>query len=573
VTALGEPFLDVLLSYDDEDVAAMTPDQLDRYLSDLDVAYAGEAQNVEADSGWWLRCLFPSYFGAPFAEHHYDLWRWVDSLQAGERQDSFVGVWPRGGAKSTCAEGATVHIAATRRRRYGLYVCDTQKQADDHVQNIATMLESRRVTIAYPELGERLVGKFGQTRGWRRNRLRTATGFTIDALGLDTAARGAKLDEERPDFMVFDDLDAEDDGPAITERKIADVTRKLLPAGSDALAVLAIQNMVIPTGIFARLAGITEEPAEFLARRTVSGPIPAVRDLTVDQVDGRFTIVGGEASWVGQSLDVCQAQIDEWGITAFRLEAQHETDALDGGMFGHLTFAHVRPEDVPPLTEVAVWVDPAVTTKDHSDSMAVQADGLANGTIYRLRSWEQVATPVTALKVAIAWAAVYGASRGIGIETDQGGDTWNSVYKEARQSVVDDLRAVRAGEPVEGPSVYVSALVEITTAEIALPAYRTPQQEKAGVTQQSKAGRASQMLASYERAGRIVHVLGTHQTLERALVRFPRTKPFDLVDAAFWAWRDLDRFGKPSTSSGRQMANRRLASPTLVATTSRLRGR
>ena len=30
-----------------------------------------------------------------------------------------------------------------------------------------------------------------------------------------------------------------------------------------------------------------------------------------------------------------------------------------------------------------------------------------------------------------------------------------------------------------------------------------------------------------------------NDTLERALRRFPRTKPFDLVDAAFWAWHDL----------------------------------
>lgn len=46
------------------------------------------------------------------------------------------------------------------------------------------------------------------------------------------------------------------------------------------------------------------------------------------------------------------------------------------------------------------------------------------------------------------------------------------------------------------------------------------------------------MLPDYER-GEIVHVTGTHETLERALRRFPRTKPFDLVDVCYWSWWDL----------------------------------
>jgi phage terminase large subunit-like protein len=61
---------------------------------------------------------------------------------------------------------------------------------------------------------------------------------------------------------------------------------------------------------------------------------------------------------------------------------------------------------------------------------------------------------------------------------------------------------------------------------------------KAGAGHGSKTHRASQMLADYER-GRIVHVTGTHRTLERALKRFPVKKPYDLVDASYWAWQDL----------------------------------
>jgi hypothetical protein len=46
------------------------------------------------------------------------------------------------------------------------------------------------------------------------------------------------------------------------------------------------------------------------------------------------------------------------------------------------------------------------------------------------------------------------------------------------------------------------------------------------------------MLVDYEQ-GRIVHVLGTHESLERSLRRFLIRKPYDLVDAAYWSWFDL----------------------------------
>ena len=74
-------------------------------------------------------------------------------------------------------------------------------------------------------------------------------------------------------------------------------------------------------------------------------------------------------------------------------------------------------------------------------------------------------------------------------------------------------------------------------------------EEKAGSTQQSKAARGAHMLADYERPGKIVHVAGYHEVLERALRRFPLTKPFDLVDASYYGWLDLSgkrrRKGKP----------------------------
>ncbi len=480
---------------------------LDDYsLAELDAEAARRARTWFA----WLDAAFPAHVAGGFAPYHAAFWDWVWSLERGVRPRPFVAIWPRGFGKSTNAELAVAAVACRGTRRYALYVSETQEQADDHVQNIAALLESDVVALAYPGAGERSIGKHGNIKGWRRNRVRTASGFTVDAIGLDTAARGVKLDEARPDFLIFDDLDGKLDSLAVTEKKLVTLTHTLLPAGAADAAVLAVQNLVIPDGIFARLA---DTRADFLADRIVSGPHPAIENLTTEQCDGKAVITGGEPTWPAMGLNVCQRMIDAEGITAFRAERQHEVEAPAGGMFDRLDFAHVAWADLPGLVRSVVWVDPAVTNTDASDAHGIQADALGvDDRVYRLYSWEDRTSPEDALRRAILKAVELGAEA-VGVETDQGGDVWASAYREASRQLV-----------AEG-------LIQADQA----PPFRSA---KAGQGHGPKAHRAAQMLADYER-GTIVHVIGTHGVLERALRRFPKTKPFDLVDAAYWSWRDL----------------------------------
>ena len=481
----------------------------------------GASINLEQNWRLWLETICKKYISGPdgnlipFAKRHEEFWEHIWSIKLGQRVPPWVGIWPRGGAKSTSAEMAVVSLGARRVRNYGLYVCATQAQADDHIANIGEILESKEIGYYYPSLGSRLVSKYGHSKGWRRNRLRTASGFTVDAIGLDTAARGAKLSGDRPGFMVLDDLDEELDTPLTTEKKVQVITKKLLPAGGPDLVVIAIQNLVLYGGIFHRFV-IDEKVlrADFLIDRVVSGPYKAIDNLGYEFKNNHFEIVTGEATWAGQDLKRCQSMIDEFGITAFLTECQHEIDDPKGGMFDHLEYAHCTLADLPPLVRTVVWVDPAVTSNDDSDSHGIQADALGeDDKYYRLRSWEERASPLEALRKAIMWAIELGAEH-VGVETDQGGETWESTYREAFQTLIAD---------------------GTISDDTEMPPFTW---DKAGAGHGPKQHRASLMLASYER-GEFVHVWGFHKVLERALGRFPRKKPYDLVDACYWAWNDL----------------------------------
>jgi hypothetical protein len=494
---------------------------------DLDSAL----DEIESDPVLWLSAVLPSYFYAPPAPHHLEFWRWVDGIRRYQRPRPYVAVWSRSGGKTSNAQAAVVKLGARGQRRYAVVISRTQDQANDRVDGIASMLESPEVAAWYPYMSERLVGKYGRSRGWSRTRLRTASGFTVDALGLDSAARGAKVDESRPDLVLADDLDDSLDTPTAVARLEKLISRKILPAGSGDAAVLAIQNLIHDNGVFARLV---DGRADYLADRIVSGPVPAVEGLQTVRTDGRDRIVGGEATWAGFDLETAQAKIDLWGLSAFLTEAQHDTEPPPGGTFSHLDFEsiHVARADIPPLVRVVVWCDPAVTNTSQSDAHGVQVDGLGtDGRLYRLFSWEQRATPVTALTVAITHAVEYGAPY-VGVETDQGGDTWLSVVREAKADIAG--RLVAEGQP--------SLAAEVENLGV--------RERKAGSTQESKQARAQRHLLPHYERDRVRHVLGTHTVLERALRRFPLMKPLDLVDAAVWSARDLLETGQGGSSAG-----------------------
>lgn len=470
----------------------------------------------------WLRKVFPRTFTHEMAPYHHEFWEWLWGLEPRTPTNPFVAVWPRGFSKTTNAEAAMVYAAA-KGYRYGLYLKGVQDQADDAVSNIGARLESAEIERYYPALADRKVNKFGNSKGWRRNRLITASGFAVDALGLDVAKRGAKLEDFRPDFLIIDDIDEKHDTIATSNKKVATITASLIPALTPESAVLVVQNLIIPHGVVSRLAGVQPEnvpPADFLSNRIVSGPHPAIEGLEYildEQSDGRpyWRIVAGKPSWSYMNLDRMESELNRMGPTAFISEKQNEVADLDGGMFDAALFRHVEHADLPELEDVHVWLDPAVTATNNSDNQGLIVDARGvDGKLYRLHAWEGIETPGDVLKRAARKALEHKAST-VGIETNQGGDLWRSAFMQAWSDLVGE------GEiPGSSPIPFVQ--------EIKVTAGDGP-----------KRARWQEMLAKGYERGLIYHVIGTHTTLERALKRLPTYKPYDLADAAYLSWRHL----------------------------------
>jgi len=323
--------------------------------------------------GWeqWLALCFPHVAVAPLANRHRRLWNWGESLKRGTRPPAFVAVWPRGGAKSTTVELVTTRACVNLSRRFLLYVCATQDQANKHVQSVSSLMQRAGV--------ERAVTPYGHSKGWKVNLLRAATGFNVAALGLDAAARGVKLDEFRPDAIILDDIDDRHDSPKSVTRKIETLTDTVLPTGSTDCAVAFVQNRIHEDSVMSQIADGT---ADFLAVREPVSEEPAVIGLKVEAVaqgpglPNLWRITEGSATWAGQDIAACQEQINTFGLAAFLRECQHLVKGAAGTFFDTTRLHYIDPGEVPPgLAYCRAW--DLAATKGGGDFTAGHLLGVA----------------------------------------------------------------------------------------------------------------------------------------------------------------------------------------------------
>ena len=123
--------------------------------------------------------------------------------------------------------------------------------------------------------------------------LYTESGSAILSLGLNTVSRGIKIGSQRPDAQVYDSIDAKDDTIDTVKKKIATITQTIIPTRSSDAWVFGGQNLIHKNSVFSKM--VENHPnAEFLLKRRMIGPVPALRDMKIGKdEEGRGIITGG----------------------------------------------------------------------------------------------------------------------------------------------------------------------------------------------------------------------------------------------------------------------------------------
>ena len=192
-------------------------------------------------------------------------------------------------------------------------------------------------------------------------------------------------------------------------------------------------------------------------------------------------------------------------------------DPLAGAkVFAGVDFAQARAAGPPAqLMELAVWVDPSLSTSTRSCEVGIVAAGVTyDGHVYLLEDasgkYGADAWPDLALNLLLKWQPIAATAR-LGVETNRGRDMLAGLLRSAQV-----IRQMRAGLP-SFPTIPVTEVF----------------------VRKGKADRASP-LPGYYRLGRIHHLPGL-ATLEQqlqALEDQPRGNT-DRADAAVYAMLDL----------------------------------
>ena len=206
---------------------------------------------IEADLAYFCRFFFPHYFNLPLAAMHWQLCADIEAAindRAGHNQ---AVAWPRSGGKTTWVNfGLPLWATLTGKKRFVLLLSDSYDQSKDYLAAIKEECETN----------ERLREHYGDVRGptWQQDEiiLRTPGGMAkIKALGARMKVRGRKHMQFRPDLVIEDDIENDENvqSPA-QRRKVRNWHEKAVrKAGTDATDYFVIGTILHYDCLLARL--------------------------------------------------------------------------------------------------------------------------------------------------------------------------------------------------------------------------------------------------------------------------------------------------------------------------------
>lgn len=182
------------------------------------------------DLEFFGRAYFPHYFKKPSPAFHKDLdriWqegvlkghfpltardaREIDTLEGCKR----VVAAPRGHAKSTnLTFKGTMHAVLYQYKHYPIIISDSSDQAEGFLDNIRAEFEENEAIRE--DFGD-LVGKV-----WRNDVIVTKNGIKVEAIGSGKKIRGRKHRNWRPDLLILDDIENDENVRTPEQRKKLD---------------------------------------------------------------------------------------------------------------------------------------------------------------------------------------------------------------------------------------------------------------------------------------------------------------------------------------------------------------
>ncbi len=194
-----------------EEIAGLAADfraLIDAQVDGFDASPAAIAQRREhawKDYRFFAQTYFPHYVRKGESQLHQHLFERLPALVDSEQSECDAIAAPRGEAKSTLVSQIFVlWCIVTGRKHYPCIIMDAFEQAAVMLEAIKAELEvNPRLTLDFPEA-------CGKGRVWQVGVIVTANNIKVEVFGSGKRIRGRRHGPHRPDLVVGDDLENDD---------------------------------------------------------------------------------------------------------------------------------------------------------------------------------------------------------------------------------------------------------------------------------------------------------------------------------------------------------------------------
>lgn len=172
---------------------------------------------------------------------HLDLCEWALTLTRddhAEAEDRSAWVAPRGSGKSTWGFMILpVWALAHQHRTYIAAFADSGPQAEQHLMSFKMELDTNQLLREdYPDLVAPLM-RGGATVADRHNMYIAKSKVAFTAKGIDSSSLGAKIENRRPDWILFDDIEPDEGNysPYQKEQRQKSILQAVFPMNLNAV--------------------------------------------------------------------------------------------------------------------------------------------------------------------------------------------------------------------------------------------------------------------------------------------------------------------------------------------------
>lgn len=326
-------------------------------LNETAIAKANRMKRLEANPEEWFKYYFPNFYTSEPAPFHIKATKRVlSNLEWFE-----VRSWARELSKSGRTMMEVLYLSMTGKKKNWLMSSSTFDNACRLLLPYKSILETNN----------RIINDYGEQESignWEAGEFITIKGVSFRALGKGQSPRGTRKDEIRPDGILIDDFDTDEEcrNPERIKQSIKWIEEALIPTRSISGDLL----IIVCGNIIAKFCCVTE-----LAKKADHHDIVNIRDKN------------GKSTWPNKNTE---ESIDRVLKTISNNSAQKEyfnNPISEGDIFKELTYGKC-----PPLSyceDVVVYADPSTSNKDkgNSSTKAIAVVGYRQQKYYVYKMW------------------------------------------------------------------------------------------------------------------------------------------------------------------------------------------